>query len=67
MIEKIKKKLLEEYSQESWVDFVNSQRVGNCREIATLIKLHFPMVDHWFGEIQLDRPMKDKHGRDYLV
>lgn len=66
LIDAIQKKLMQDDACDTWLEFVHQQELGNCQGICSAIKRNFPMVDHWFGEIDLDEPIVDEEGDEHF-
>lgn len=59
MIEEIKNFLVEDYGENSWKDFVDHQKMGDCQGIVASIIREFPQAKKVFGGIKLDEPCVD--------
>lgn len=67
LVDNIQKHLMNEHACETWLEFVKQQELGACQTICSDIKRTFPMVDHWFGEIDLDEPLIDEDGDEHFT
>jgi hypothetical protein len=59
IIEDIKNFLVKDNDKQSWKDFVDSQRMGDCQLICYSIEKNFPGIKRIFGGIRLDIPCVD--------
>lgn len=63
-VEEIKKYLYESEGHDSWEEFVDRQRLGDCQSIVSDIKRKYPFVKSVFGEIEIDEPYYDEEGEE---
>lgn len=66
-VEEIKKYLYESEGHDSWEEFVDRQRLGDCQSIVSDIKRKYPFVKSVFGEIEIDEPYYDEEGEVRVV
>jgi hypothetical protein len=59
IIEKIKEYLVRDNDYESWEEFVDSQRMGDCQGNVASIIHEFPQVTKVFGRVKIDTPCVD--------
>jgi hypothetical protein len=48
--------------ESAWIDFSDSQELGDCQNIVSSISKKFPQVKRVFGEIEVDEPYVDGWG-----
>jgi hypothetical protein len=61
-IEKIKNFLIDYFGNDDWHDFVDSQEIGDCQAIASIISHQFSFAKKIFGEIEIDNFYFDDNG-----
>lgn len=63
-IEKIKNYLYTSEGLESYEEFVDAQKMGDCQFIVADIISHFPNVVKMFGEVEIDDSYIDEDGEE---
>ncbi len=59
--------MYESEGHDSWEEFVDRQRLGDCQSIVSDIKRKYPFVKSVFGEIEIDEPYYDEEGEVRVV
>ncbi len=62
-VEDIKLYLVKSGDYDDYIDFVDSQSMGDCQTIVADIKRVFPFVNKIFGEIEIDDSYVDEYGQ----
>lgn len=62
LIKTIKNYFISEFDFESWEDFVNNQKNGDCQLIVSYITHQFSQCKKIFGEIERDNSYIDEYG-----